>query len=242
MKKLFSLAVVFTALAGSTFGNITFLSSPNSIADTVNWSSIGGDGTLFANGQTATSGSTGTVTIGLGTQPALGGLTSVVCAAVPVSCSWPNQPSGFATDDTLIWLEGQDANQTVFGTGPLTLTWINSVFGLGAYLQATSSGAFSATLALYHGASLLATSATYNSDVAGDPLFLGAQDTSKEITKAVFTVTACGGFACDVNDFAVDTLDIFGSAAVPEPSTFALSGMLLAVGFAVRKHLARGNK
>jgi len=239
MKRLLSHAALFTALAGSAFGSVTFLSAPNSVLDTVNWGNIGGDGTLFSDGQTVTSGLGNVTTINLGTQPGLGGLTSVVCAPSPSGCSWPNQPSGFSAGDTLIWLEGLDTNSNPVGTGPLTLTLANSVFGLGAYIQATSAGAFTATLALYNGGTLLG-SQSYSSDGAGDPLFLGGADTIKDITKAVFTVTACGSFGCDVNDFAVDTVDIL--AATPEPATFGLSGMVLAVGFAVRKRLQRGNK
>jgi hypothetical protein len=241
MKKTLGLALLFTALAGSAFGSLTFVTSPLVVIDTVNWGNIGGDGTLFSDGQTVTSGLGNVTTIGLGTQPGLGGLTSVVCAAVnPVNCSWPHQPEGYNDGDTLLWLEGLDANQSPVGTGPLTLTLANSVFGMGAYIQSTSIGAFSATLAVYNGVTLLG-SQSYNSDGSGDPLFLGARDDLQDITKGVFTVTACGSFQCDPNDFSVDTLDIF---AAPEPSTFVLSGigMLLTIGFGVRKRMIRGSK
>src|ERR1035437_3154457 len=181
MKRLWSHVLFFTALAGSAFGSISFLTSPNAVIDTVNWGNIGADGTLFSDGQTVTSGLGNVTTIGLGTQPELGGLTSVVCAAVPVNCSWPEEPSGYNVGDTLLWLEGLDANQNPVGTGPLTLSLANAVYGLGAYIQSTSAGAFTATLALYNGASLLG-SHSYSSDVVGDPLFLGAQDTTNEIT------------------------------------------------------------
>jgi PEP-CTERM motif len=241
MKKNFGLALLSTALAGSAFGSISFVTSPLVVIDTVNWGNIGGDGTTFPTNQMVTSGLGNVTTIGLGTQPGLGGVTSVVCTAVnPVNCSWPHQPEGYNDGDTLLWLEGLDANGNPVGTGPLTLTLATSVFGMGAYIQSTSIGAFSATLAVYNGATLLGSQA-YSSDSLGDPLFLGARDDMQEVTKGVFTVTACGSFQCDPNDFSVDTLDIF---AAPEPSTFVLSGigMLLTVGFAVRKRMIRGNK
>src|ERR1035438_7231772 len=127
--------------------------------------------------------------IGLGTSPALGGLTSVVCPAInAVNCSWGSQQSGYATGDTLIWLEGLDTNSNPVGTGPLTLTLLSSVFGEGGYIQATSQGQFSASLAVYNGASLLG-STSYTSDSGGDPLFLGVQDSTAEINKVVITVT-----------------------------------------------------
>jgi hypothetical protein len=44
------------------------------------------------------------------------------------------------------------------------------------------------------------------SDTAGDPIFIGIQDTVAEITSLVFVLTSCTGTGCDVNDFAVDTL------------------------------------
>jgi hypothetical protein len=245
MKRFWRAALLAAAFSTSTFaGILTFLNSPGSpVVSSVNWSLIGGDGTLFPNLQTVNGTPSNVATIGLGTSPALGGLTSVVCPAInPVNCSWGAQTSGYATGDTLIWLEGLDTNSNPVGTGPLTLTLVNSVFGEGGYIQATSSGQFSASLAVYNGVSLLG-SQTYTSDSGGDPLFLGVQDSTAEINKVVVTVTQCGGFACDANDFSADTVSIYGLAtATPEPVTLAPAGLLLALGFAFRKRFERGNK
>jgi hypothetical protein len=232
------------AFGGSAFaGTVNFLSSPGApVVDTVNWSLIGGDGTLFSDGQTVNSANSNLTTIGLGTSPTLGGLTSVVCPAVnPVNCSWGNQPSGYNTGDTLIWLEGLDTNENPVGTGPLTVSLANAVFGLGEYIQSTSLGQFSASLDVYDGASLLGTQ-TYTSDGSGDPLFIGATDTAAEITSEVITVTQCGSFECDANDFSADTVQIYGVAATPEPGTFALGGALLTLGLAVRKRFETGKQ
>jgi hypothetical protein len=238
MRRVWIGVLLSGAIAVPGSASIVFLGAPGTGIDTVNWASIGGDGTLFSDGKTVNSALNNPVTIHLGTSPALGGLTSVVCPAInPVNCSWTHQPFGYATGDSLLWLEGLDANGNPVGTGPLTIN-LNPVSGLGAYLQETYSGLFSASLAVYNGASLLG-SHTYTSDSAGDPLFVGVGDTvSGEITKAVLTVTACGSFGCDVNDFSVDKLLIF--APIPEPGTFGLSGCLLALGFALRKRFGRG--
>jgi hypothetical protein len=69
---------------------------------------------------------------------------------------------------------------------------------------------------------------------------VGAQDTTTEITKAVITVNTCGSFACDVHDFSADTLDIFGTANVPEPGTFAFAATVMALGLGFRKRLGKG--
>jgi hypothetical protein len=239
------LICAFGAMAGPAFaGNLTFLATPGTAVDSVDWSAIGGDGTLFSAGTTVDSVDSNLTTIDLGTQPTLGGLTSVVCPAVnPVDCSWGHQPSGYGDGDTLIWLEGLDSNSNPVGTGPLTLSLNNSVGGLGEYLQATSPGQFSVSLGIYNGASLLG-SLSYTSDLAGDPLFVGVQDTAVEINKAVISVTACGSFNCDANDFSADSLQIYSAAAAgtPEPSTFALGGGLLAIGLARRFRQAKGNE
>jgi hypothetical protein len=247
MKNFCILALFLSAAAGPAFGSLVFLTGPVSPIDTVDWSSVGGDQIAFGNNALGVLGSsTGYAQVGLGTQPSLGGVTSVVCPAVnPVNCSWGHQTSGYQDGDTVLWLEGQDSNQNSVGTGPLTLTILNQgfsfnpVFGLGLYLQSTSPGPFNASIALYNGALLLG-SHSYASNANGDPLFLGVQDTLREITSAIFTVTSCGSFACDVNDFSVDTLDIF--AAAPEPSSLALDGVVLALGFAVRKYFGKGTK
>ncbi|HZL56661.1 MAG TPA: hypothetical protein VFC21_06260 [Bryobacteraceae bacterium] len=237
MTKYWSTSLLLLAIGGTaTAGTLNFLNSPATAIDTVNWSSIGPDGTPFPDGQTVESGLNNLTTINLGTQPVLGGITSVVCAAVnPANCSWPAQPSGYNSGDTLIWLEGLDTNGNPVGTGPLTLSLQQSVGGLGLYIQSESAGAFSASLTAFNGASSLGTQ-SYTSDVAGDPLFLGVQDSVAEVSKVVVAVTACGGFACDPNDFSADTLQIYDTS--PEPATFALGGALLALGFSVRKRFA----
>jgi hypothetical protein len=245
MKTLRSSALLLVLFFTPAFaGTVTFLASPGAAIDSISWASLGGDQTLFSDGATAVSVLSNQVTIGLGTQPALGGLTSVVCAVSPVNCSWGNQPSGYNDGDTLIWAEGLDANSNPVGTGPVSLILQNGVDGLGAFLQSNSQGAFSATLDVYHGNILLGTQ-SYSSNDNGDPLFVGAlDDTAGEITRSVLSVTACGSMGCDANDFSVDSLQIYAStaSATPEPSTFVLGSGLLVFGLSIRSRFGKGRK
>jgi hypothetical protein len=70
---------------------------------------------------------------------------------------------------------------------------------------------------------------------------MGALSDTQNINKIVLTLTACGSFGCDPNDFSMNTLQIYGAASsVPEPSTFPLvSGGLLALGYVFRKRTRR---
>ncbi len=250
MKKIGSQLLLLGALVTPVFaGNVTFITNPGTAVDSVNWSSIGGDGTQFSDGATVNSTLSNQATIGLGTSPSLGGITSVVCDSTASSpCSWGHQTSGYNDGDTLIWLEGLDSNESPVGTGPLTLSLLNGVGGLGAYLQATGAGSYIASLALYNNQTLLG-SQSFSSNDNGDPLFVGAvDDTAGDITSAVLSLTSCGTGSittgCDVNDFTVNTLQIYSASGstTPEPSTFALGGTLLAFGMALKSRVAKGNK
>lgn len=246
MKKIGSQLLLLGALVTPVFaGNVTFLTSPGTAIDSVNWSSIGGDGTAFSNGATVASTLNNVATIGLVTSASLGGLTAVVCdSGASFPCSWGHQASGYSDGDTLLWLEGFDTNENTVGTGPLVVTLQNGVDGLGAFLQATGAGGYSATLSLYNHFSLLGTQ-SYTSNGNGDPVFVGAiDDTAGDITTAVLYLSACGSGSpttgCDVNDFTVDSVQIYSDT--PEPSTFALGGSLLALGLSLKSRVRKGNK
>ena len=136
------------------------------------------------------------------------------CPASP-SCSWTG---GFNAGDTLVWAFDNTANA---GSGPLTLGlhwWYPPVVSKSRTMpqpvslhrsRRTRAGRKSVWRAC-------------PSDAAGDPIFIGAQDTVAEITSLVFSLTACTG-GCDGNDFAVNTLKTINSVTVPAPSISALA-------------------
>lgn len=202
----------------AVYGGASLVTSVGALGpnDSVNWSQLGGDQTVIPQDFAATS---------VGLLPVAGhlgkgtGLVSVVCPAAP-SCSWAAQPSGFASGESLIW--------TNFN-GPLSLSFA-ALTGAGAYIQEDTPGTFTANIQAFDATNTSVGSFAVTSDAAGDPLFIGVTDTIPEISKVMFSLSACGGFGCDVNDFAVGTLYLKTpvSAATPEPS--ALISSLLLVG------------
>ena len=222
--------LLWCALTTPAFGNITFLDAPGTTVDTVSWAQLGADQTLLGQNFSATSALGASFLGSFGTSG--GGLTSVVCDPVnPVNCSWATTGAGYATGDTVLWAE--DTNFA--GSGPITLLFPTEVGG-GAYIQANAVGQFSAMLAVYGAGNTLLGTQNYTSDVAGDPLFLGALSDTQNVTQEVFSVIACNGI-CDPTDFTIGTYSSFAGAASPEPSTWLTVGTFLVFGCAVRKRL-----
>ena len=159
--------------------------------------------------------------------------TGQVAAVCPVgigTCSWNTSGTGMNAGDFTIWTINPSANPS--NDGPLTLHLGTGVNGAGAWLQADETDVFdvfTAQLDVFNNSTLLATY-TVSSDSNGDPVFLGALDsTGSNITSLVFSVTAVPADA-NVNDFALDTLLLNSpvSTATPEPGAFTL----LAAGLA----------
>jgi len=156
-------------------------------------------------------------------------LVAVQCPAIP-SCSWTG---GFPAGDTLVWAF-DNANNV--GTGPLTLGFGTAVQAGGVEIQADAPGMFDVQVQAFAGASPIGAAIGVSSDSAGDPVFLGAQDTVAEITSLVFSLTGCTG-TCDVNDFAVDTLLSLNptiTPTVPEPASILVLASAL-IGFGTTK-------
>jgi hypothetical protein len=179
-------------------------------SDTVLWGQLGSDNTIVPQSFTATS--TGSRSIG-------GSFSTSSGHVVYAGTSWTPVTGAFANGDALVW-----ANNGNGGTGPITLTF-PTMSGVGAAIQSDAPGQFTAKLQLFAGSTAL-TAVTLTSDSAGDAIFIGALNNTKDVTSAVFSLTSA---VSDTADLAIDTLDLRSAPAVPEPA----SVLLLATGLAV---------
>ena len=123
----------------------------------------------------------------------------------------------FSDNNVNIW--------TQLGGGPLTLTF-PAVSGVGTFLAGdTNPGTpFSASLALYNGATLLGT-VTETSDSIGDPIYLGATDTDgANITSAVYSLLVAGQFKGPVVGYTYVGYDCSGGHTDVNPLCPSLPG------------------
>jgi len=142
------------------------------------------------------------------------------------------------------------------GNGPVSISPLTPVSGLGAYIQADGPGQFTAQIQAYtniNGVLTLVLSKTATS-LTGDPVFLGVSDAVAEITKVVYSLTSAPkGYS--TGDFVLDSLlvqDPFNPVPVtvtvapqdnqaPEPGMAGLLGLalpLLAWGFKLKRRSA----
>ena len=222
--KLSGLAVLALFAIGTTQADALLIWNGTSPAanDSTSWAGLGPDGTTIPSPFHATSTDGVAIT---GTFAGGSGLTAVQ------GVSWTG---GFPAGDHLVWTFN---NATNTGTAPLTLAFGTAVFAGGLEIQADLPGAFTAQVQAFDGATSLGIE-NLASDAAGDPIFIGAQDTTADITSLVFSCTG----ACANNDFAVDTLLSINPQAppppTPEPGTLALLGSSL-LGFAALRRRRR---
>jgi hypothetical protein len=111
-------------------------------------------------------------------------------------------------------------NNNGFSEFALTVNFAAPVSGAGAQIQLDNSGPFTATLEAFAGnTSLGLVTEIGQSSTAedGSAIFLGAIDTSAEITSIVFGIENPPPFA---GDFAINTLSL---NTVPEPSSIVLT-------------------
>ncbi len=192
MKKLIALSTLALSVSAA-FGTPTLVTSVAALGttDSLAWSYLGGDGSIAPANSTLKTSANISVTVALaGNQ----GLASVV------GTSWSVQTGPAMTGDSLLWAYDNSVGVNA-GSGPVTLTF-PATSGVGAAIQADVPGQFTAVLTLYSGSTLLAT-VMETSDAKGDAIFIGAVDSTADITSAVFSLSSSSG---DVNDFAIDTV------------------------------------
>lgn len=156
--------------------------------------------------------------------------------------SGPSYFGNFATGTALLY-----SGDPLFGPigNSLTFSFASAVYGVGLAIEAVDFGAYTASVALYNGATLLNSFAVGGNNTSaqnGSVPFLGALSNIAEITSAVFTITSFTNGGGGFNGFAVSGLAVNtgASARVPEPGTLGL--MLLGgaiVGARARRRRAR---
>jgi len=245
MKSFLKVLILGTFMASApAFGALTFCATAGCLGsnDSTGWSQLGGDATVLSGGFSATSG------LGIGVTGAFSivptdntGLVADVCPDSP-TCSWTTSGTGINAGDTTVWaFDPNAAGGNGAGTGPITLSFGTDLIGGGAWLQADTTGSYTAQIQAVNGGTSLGFF-TVTSDGSGDPVFLGALDTTNDISKIVFSLTSCAGCS-NLGDFALDTLlmtDQPSSGGVPEPSSlFLLGSGLLGMGWTVRRRSAK---
>ena len=181
--------------------------------DSTSWAGLGSDGTTIPSPFHATSAD------GIAITGTLAGGSGLVAVA---GVSWTPVIPPFVAGDRLVWTLN---NTTNTGTAPLTLAFGTAVLAGGLEIQSDVPGMFTADVQAFNGGTSLGTE-MLTSDVAGDPIFIGAKDTTADITSLVFSCTG----ACGNNDFAVDTLVSVNPQPVPAPLIGFGLPVFLAVG------------
>jgi hypothetical protein len=123
-------------------------------------------------------------------------------------------------------------------------------FGVGAYVDAGGGSQFTAEIQVFSGINSVL-DMTVTSDLAGDAIFLGAQDSTQDITRVVYSLTSvASGLASSFNLDMINIQNVAGSGikaqlapvvpvqpaiASPEPGVIGLVGFgLLALVFKKR--------
>jgi hypothetical protein len=210
--RLMAFSLFATTAAGADALNVVTSKAAQGANDSVAWSQLGVNATVLGLAFTATSAKGVTIA---GTLAGANSIIAVVCAASP--CSWSG--TGFSASDSLLWTS--DAGNS--GNGPVTLSFGMGITGAGALIQANAPGQFTAQIQAFNGATLLGTF-TATSDTAGDATYLGVQDqTGSNITKVVFSLTACGLLdTSGCTDFAIGAVNLNSGPAAASLSVQSL--------------------
>jgi hypothetical protein len=226
--KLSGLAVLALFALGTTQASALAIWNGTSPAanDSTSWAGLGGDGTTIPSPFHATSAD------GIAITGTLAGGSGLVAVA---GVSWTPVTAPFVAGDHLVWTLN---NTTSTGTAPLTLGFGTAVLAGGLDIQSDVPGMFTAQVQAFNGGTSLGTE-TLGSDATGDPIFIGANDTTADITSLVFSCTG----ACANNDFAVDTLSSINPVAVPAPLIgFGLPAFLAVGGLLFGAKLLQRNR
>lgn len=154
----------------------------------------------------------------------------------------PTWNGNFANGMGIVYNGVADGNNP----GTINILFDQAVFGVGAYIQQNTFGAFTGTITLLdNNLQILGSfSANGTSDTnVGTALFLGAFDSTADVWGAIFSTTGIGD-----NDFAIGQMRLMTSQGpppppIPEPSTLLLVGpSLLGLAGVARRRFARNSQ
>jgi len=178
--------------------------------DFVDWGQFGVEGTNVPSGSIATSNSTA--------------ITATVTNAFGFSRY--DQGSGwtgnFAPGDRLLY--SQNASDTTYVGGPVTIDFSTGLFGAGAQIQRNYYGGFVGSIEAFDSTNtflgFFTLTGVSNGKADNSAIFLGVMDTTADIFRIVFNVTSLDTYPAA---FSINQLDL-KTTAVPLPGTLVLLG------------------
>jgi hypothetical protein len=120
-------------------------------------------------------------------------------------------------------------SNNTFSYFPLTISFASPIGGAGAQIQLDRNGPFTATIQAFSGTTNLGTfteDGVSTTAEDGSAIFIGVLDTKAEITSIVLGID---NPPASFGDFAINSLLINSSGAVPEPASLPLATIALSI-------------